>query len=70
MGRRSTILTPKDEYVLTFRLKTEKVIEDTLHLGRMKHDRVLKELKRYQKEYPLYDIKLFKTVYEEVKIEK
>lgn len=63
-------MKPKDEYIVTFRLKTEKVIEDTLHLGSIKHERAIKELKRYQKEYTLYDIKLFKTVYEEVKIEK
>ena len=63
-------MKPKDEYVLTFILKTENKNEETIYLGSMKHDRVLKELKRYQKEYPLYDIKLFKTVYEEVKIEK
>lgn len=63
-------MKPKDEYVLTFRLKTENKNEETIYLGSMKHDRVLKELKRYQKEYTLYDIKLFKTVYEEVKIEK
>lgn len=61
---------PKVEYILTFRLKTEKDIEDKVFLGGMKLENSIKELKQYQKEYPLYDIKLFKTVYEEVKIEK
>ena len=68
MGRRNTFLKPKDEYIVTFRLKTEKKNEETIYLGIIKHERAIKELKRYQKEYPLYDIKLFKTVYEEVKI--
>lgn len=70
MGRRITILTPKTEYVLIFRLKTEDKIEDNVYLGSVKLKRALHELKQYQKGYPLYDIKLFKIVYEEVKIEK
>lgn len=59
----------KTEYILVFKLKTEKENEDDIYLGRMELKKAKKELKRYQKGYPLYDIKLFKTVYEEVKIE-
>lgn len=63
-------MKPKTEYVLIFRLKTENKVEDNVYLGSIKAEKALKELKRYQKEYPLYDIKLFKTVYEEIKVEK
>lgn len=63
-------MKPRTEYILTFTLKTKKDIEDKVFLSGMKLENSIKELKKYQKKYPLYDIKLFKTVYKEVKIEK